>query len=82
MHRPFRGLLGVHSRYGPHTRTATNSRLVYLRGFSQFVTSLTAPMASGWSIHRMGLSPTGKRRLCTAHTLSSHRRAPKAGEGS
>src|SRR6516165_3175099 len=24
-HRPFRGLLGVHSRYGLHTRAATNS---------------------------------------------------------
>jgi len=24
-HRPFRGLLGVHSRYGPHTRAVTNS---------------------------------------------------------
>src|SRR5258705_9875400 len=25
-HRPFRGLLGVHSRYGLHTRAVTNSR--------------------------------------------------------
>src|SRR5215831_17721064 len=24
-HRPFRGLLGVHSRYGLHTRAVTNS---------------------------------------------------------
>ena len=24
-HRPFRGLLGVHSHYGPHTRAVTNS---------------------------------------------------------
>ena len=22
-HRPFRGLFGVHSRYGPHTRAVT-----------------------------------------------------------
>ena len=28
-HRPFRGLLSVHSRYGPHTCAATNSWLAY-----------------------------------------------------
>src|SRR6516164_6916109 len=37
-------------------------------GFSHFVTSMTAPVASGWSGRRMGLTPTGKRRLSTAHT--------------
>ena len=42
---------------------------LYTRGFSHFVTSMTAPIASGWSeICRVGLSPTGKRRLSTAHT--------------
>jgi len=55
------------SRYGPHTRAATKSWLAFPRGFSQFVTSLTAPVASGWSIRRVGLAPTGKRRLITAH---------------
>jgi hypothetical protein len=45
-------------------------------GFSHFVTSMTAPVASGWSICRAGFSPTGKRRLFTAHTLSGRR--PKA----
>jgi hypothetical protein len=40
----------------------------FTEGFSQFVTSLTAPVASGWSIRRVGLAPTGKRRLGTAHT--------------
>jgi hypothetical protein len=34
------------------------------RGFSHFVTSMTAPVASGWSVCRVGLAPTGKRRLC------------------
>jgi hypothetical protein len=34
-----------------------------IEGFSQFVTSLSAPIASGWSICRVGLAPTGKRRL-------------------
>jgi hypothetical protein len=31
---------------------------------------MTAPIASGWSGCQVGLAPTGKRRLCTAHTLS------------
>ena len=43
-------------------------------GFSHFVTSMTAPVASGWSGCRVGLAPTGKRRLVTAHTQSGHRR--------
>src|ERR1700746_2537379 len=38
-----------------------------IEGFSHFVTSMTAPIASGWSDRRVGLAPTGKRRLCTAH---------------
>src|SRR5580704_5341516 len=29
-------------------------------GFSHFVTSMTAPVASGWSGCRVGLAPTGK----------------------
>jgi hypothetical protein len=33
---------------------------------------MTAPVASGWSGCRVGLSPTGKRRLLTAHTFSGH----------
>src|SRR5277367_1532160 len=40
----------------------------YTEGFSHFVSSMTAPVASGWSGCRVGLSPTGKRRLLTAHT--------------
>src|SRR5712692_959958 len=31
---------------------------------------MTAPVASGWSVCRVGLAPTGKRRLFTAHTQS------------
>jgi len=42
----------------------------YTEGFSHFVTSMTAPVASGWSGRRVGLSPTGKRRLRTAHASS------------
>src|SRR4030081_3818062 len=45
-----------------------------IEGFSHFVTSMTAPIASGWSGCQGGLAPTGKRRLCTAHANSSHSR--------
>src|SRR5467141_475724 len=69
-HRPFRGLLGVHSRYGLHTRAVTVYRDTLTRGFSHFVTSIAAPVASGWSGCRAGLAPTGKRRLSTAHAIS------------
>lgn len=71
-HRPFRGLLGVHSCYGLHTRAVTVYRDTLTRGFSHFVTSMTAPVASGWSDCRVGLTPTGKRRLSTAHTQGGH----------
>ena len=47
----------------------------YTEGFSHFVTSMTAPVASGWSVRREGLSPTGKRRLVTAHAKSGHSQA-------
>src|SRR5437870_4583042 len=74
-HRPFRGLLGVHSRYGLHTRAVTVYRDTLSEGFSHFVTSMAAPVASGWSGCRVGLTPTGKRRLSTAHTRSRHSRS-------
>ena len=69
-HRPFRGLLGVHSRCGLHTRAVTVFRDPLSEGFRHFVTSMPAPVASGWSGRRVGLAPTGKRRLFTAHTQS------------
>jgi hypothetical protein len=47
-------------------------RDTHSEGFSYFVTSTAAPVASGWSGCRVGLAPTGKRRLCTAHTPSGH----------
>jgi hypothetical protein len=41
---------------------------LYTEGFSRFVTSTTAPIATGWSDScRVGLSPTERSRLCTAH---------------
>src|ERR1019366_8110593 len=48
-------------------------RDTHTEGFSHFVTSMTAPVASGWSGCRVGLTPTGKRRLSTAHTQLGHR---------
>ena len=47
----------------------------YTEGFSHFVTSVTAPIASGRSDScRVGLAPTEERRLTTAHT---HRQTPQ-----
>src|SRR5258707_15418566 len=80
-HRPFRGLLGVHSRYGLHTRAVTVYRDPLSEGFSHVVTSMTAPVASGWSGCRVGLAPTGKRRLFTAHAKSGHMHRSKKGRG-
>jgi len=46
---------------------------LYTGGFSHFVTSMTAPIATGWSKNcRMGLSPTKKRHLSTAHAKLGH----------
>ena len=67
---PIQGLLSVHSRYGLHTRAITVYRDTLSEGFSHFVTSIAAPVASGWSGRRVGLAPTGKRRLVTAHGRS------------
>src|SRR6202022_4178090 len=50
-----------------------------IEGFSHFVTSMTAPIASGWSGCRVGLAPTGKRRLVTAHTRFGHWTEPHTG---
>jgi hypothetical protein len=47
-------------------------RDTHSEGFSHFVASMTAPVASGWTGCRVGLAPTGKRRLITAHTRSGH----------
>src|ERR1700747_2259974 len=46
----------------------------HFQGFSYFVTSIAAPAASGGSVRRVGLAPTGKRRLVTAHTQPGHHR--------
>src|ERR1700733_12044664 len=43
---------------------------LYLFALKMAVTSMTAPVASGWGVRRVGLAPTGRRRRLTAHTLS------------
>jgi hypothetical protein len=76
------------SRVGPHivlfeacsafTRVAACTlalspiRDTLIEGFSHFVASMTAPIASGWSGCRVGIAPTEKRRLCTAHANKGH----------
>src|SRR5271168_2315212 len=85
-----RGLLLLHrSGLSPHTPCQSPGALTrvtactlalspirdtLIEGFSHFVTFMTAPIASGWSVCRVGLAPTGKRRLSTAHTQLRHRR--------
>jgi hypothetical protein len=59
------------------TLTPSPIRDALSEGFSYFVASIAAPVASGWSVCRVGLAPTGNRRLITAHTHSSHRNASK-----
>src|SRR5262249_18817233 len=56
------------------TLAPSPSRDALSEGFSHFVTSIAAPVASGWSVRRVGLAPTGKRRLVTAHTRLRHSR--------
>src|SRR5437016_14130633 len=45
---PFRVLHSVHDYYGLQTRQVAYATL-YTRGFSSFVASTTAPIATGWS---------------------------------
>jgi hypothetical protein len=42
---------------GLHTRAVTVYRDTLSEGFSHFVTSMTAPVASGWSVCRWDLHP-------------------------
>ena len=47
---------------------AKSLRTFYIEGFSRFVASTTAPIATGWSEScRAGFAPAEKQRLCTAH---------------
>lgn len=43
---------------------------IYIEGFSRFVTSTAAPIATGWSeSYRMGFSPIERSCLFTAHMI-------------
>src|SRR4029077_5276744 len=57
-------------RYGLHTRAVTVYRDPLTEGFSHFVTSIAAPVASGWSRRRVGFAPPRKRALSTAHATN------------
>ena len=48
LHYAFRGLLRVYSRYGLHARRVANATF-YTEGFSSFVASAAASIATGWS---------------------------------
>jgi hypothetical protein len=61
------------SRLGLHT-SLSPIRDTLIEGFSHFVTSMTAPIASGWRDCRMGFAPTGKRGVCTAQARNGHSR--------
>jgi len=51
------------ARYSLHARQVALSN-PYIRGFSDFVTSITAPIATGWSDPcRVGIAPTEDTRL-------------------
>jgi hypothetical protein len=54
------------------TLTLSPIRDTLIEGFSHFVASMTAPIASGLSGCRVGFAPTGKRRLVTAHARLGH----------
>src|SRR5450759_4327559 len=41
-------------------------------GFNHFVSSIVAPVLPAGAVRRVGLSPTGKRRLITAHAKNGH----------
>jgi hypothetical protein len=80
----FRGLLIYCSDYQCSHWTAISGdpwpdEVRLIEGFSHFVTSVTAPIASGWSGCRVGLAPTGKRPFHGAHPTETLHLAPARG---
>jgi hypothetical protein len=64
--RPFRGLLGVHSRYGLHTHAATNSWHASPKASTvslppQLLRSLPAGAIAGWDFHPLGSAAFPRR---------------------
>ena len=71
-HRPFRGLPGVHLRCGLHTRAATSSWHAIRRLQPCRYLHDCSDCFRRERVRRVGLTPTGKRRLCTAHVESRY----------
>jgi hypothetical protein len=69
LHCRFRGLLSVYSRYGLHARRVAYATF-YTEGFSSFVASATASIATGWNEPAPGRdsSPAEDQSLFTAHS--------------
>jgi single-strand DNA-binding protein len=71
-HRPFRGLLSVHSRYGLHARVVTKS-VTTIRGLQDILLPPCLPrLLPAGAVAGRGLHPLEKRRLVTAHAESGH----------
>ena len=66
-HRPFRGLLGVHSRCGLHTRTVTVCRDRYPKASDTSSPPCLLRLLPTGAFAGRGLHPLEKRRLVTAH---------------
>jgi hypothetical protein len=82
-----RSVLPLTSDFFRQQRNALNAKFLagpfrvvrtHSEGFSYFVTSIAAPVASGWSVRRVGFAPTGKRRLVTARTGIADMAGPAA----
>src|SRR5690242_12328742 len=78
-HRPFRGLLGVHSRCGLHTRTVTVCRGRYPKASDTSSPPCLLRLLPAGAFAGRGLHPLEKRRLVTAHVESCH--SPAIGSG-
>ena len=72
LHYTFRGLLSVYSRYGLHARQVAYATL-YTRGSDDFVSSVAALIATGWS------EPVPGRDFHPLRTSAFHG-APQTGE--
>src|SRR4051812_21052680 len=60
------------TRVAAYTLAQSPMRDPLIEGFRHFVSSMSAPIASGWSGRRVGLAPIGKHRLLMARTQGGH----------
>ena len=83
-HRLFRGLLSVHSRYGLHTRAATEFCGPLSEGFNHFVTSIAVSythldvykrQAAWCACWKTGAHPLPATTCITRAVVSHHRRS-------